>query len=165
MKRVLRLPLAMAGTIAFGLAPWSIVSQPTAQVSSTNRGKEITLRNEFVTIRYHRQSGTMDIVWQDGHKLLGLSSRAVLEDGRSLTTTAYVQHDLESSNGNESSLAFLIFSGERFLREPRGLCRSGNIPCRGVPQTGHASALRVISAPQHVQKAAIQPPQLSSNVR
>ena len=43
MKRVLRLPLAMAGTIALGLAPWSTVSQATAQVSSTNRGKEITL--------------------------------------------------------------------------------------------------------------------------
>src|ERR1700736_5182279 len=99
MKRVLRLPLAMAGTIVLSLAPWS-VSQATAQVSSTNRGKEITLRSEFVTIRYHRQSGTMDIVWQDGHKLLGLSSRAVLEDGRSLTTTAYLQHDLESSDGN-----------------------------------------------------------------
>jgi hypothetical protein len=143
MKRVLRLPLAMAGTIALGLAPWSTVSQATAK---------------SVQQIAARRSGTMDFVWQDGHKLLGLSSRAVLEDGRSLTTTAYVQHDLESSNGNESSLAFLIFSGERFLREPRGLCRSGNIPCRGVPQTGHASARRVISAPQHVQKAAIQPP-------
>src|SRR6202048_625534 len=103
MKRVLRLPLAMAGTIAFGLAPWSIVSQATAQVSSTNRGKEITLRSEFVTIRYHRQSGTMDIVWQDGHKLLNLTSRAVLEDGRSLTTTAYAQHDVEISTGNAIS--------------------------------------------------------------
>jgi hypothetical protein len=29
-----------------------------------------------------------------------------------------------------------------------------NIPCRGAPQTGHASAFKVISAPQHVQKAA-----------
>jgi len=31
----------------------------------------------------------------------------------------------------------------------------GNIPCRGVPQTAHASAFNVISAPQHAQKAAI----------
>jgi hypothetical protein len=29
------------------------------------------------------------------------------------------------------------------------------MPCRGVPQTGHASAFKVISAPQHEQKAAI----------
>ena len=118
MKRVLRLPLAMAGTIALGLAPWSTVSQATAQVSSTNRGKEITLRSEFVTIRYHRQSGTMDIVWQDGHKLLGLSSRAVLEDGRSLTTTAYLQHDLESSDGNaiEDAAAGTVAAHEYTIR-------------------------------------------------
>jgi hypothetical protein len=30
-----------------------------------------------------------------------------------------------------------------------------NIPCRGVPQTRHASSFAVISAPQHPQKAAI----------
>jgi hypothetical protein len=30
-----------------------------------------------------------------------------------------------------------------------------NIPWRGVPQTGHASAFKVISAPQQVQKAAM----------
>jgi len=29
------------------------------------------------------------------------------------------------------------------------------MPCRGVPQTGHASAFNVISAPQHEQKAAM----------
>jgi len=29
------------------------------------------------------------------------------------------------------------------------------MPCRGVPQTAHASAFNVISAPQHAQKAAI----------
>jgi hypothetical protein len=35
-------------------------------------------------------------------------------------------------------------------------CRSGcNIPCRGVPQTAHASAFKPISAPQHEQKAAM----------
>jgi hypothetical protein len=37
--------------------------------------------------------------------------------------------------------------------EPPG--RSGcNIPCRGLPQIGHALAFKVISAPQHPQKAA-----------
>ena len=32
---------------------------------------------------------------------------------------------------------------------------AGIIPCRGVPQTGHASTRSVISAPQHPQNAAI----------
>lgn len=41
----------------------------------------------------------MDIVWKDGHKLLGLSSAAVLADGRSLSTTTYAQHDLETPKG------------------------------------------------------------------
>jgi hypothetical protein len=35
-----------------------------------------------------------------------------------------------------------------------GRASGGNIPCRGVPQTGHDSAFKVISAPQHAQKAA-----------
>jgi hypothetical protein len=30
----------------------------------------------------------------------------------------------------------------------------GDIPCRGLPHTRHASAFKVISAPQHEQKAA-----------
>jgi hypothetical protein len=30
----------------------------------------------------------------------------------------------------------------------------GNIPCCGVPHTGHVPPFKVISAPQHVQKAA-----------
>jgi hypothetical protein len=48
-----------------------------------------------------------------------------------------------------SDFAPLILSSH----EPRG--RSGcNIPCRGLPQIGHASAFKVISAPQHAQKAA-----------
>jgi hypothetical protein len=36
----------------------------------------------------------------------------------------------------------------------------GSEPWRGVPQSGHASAFKVISAPQHVQKAAmpVRPP-------
>ena len=50
---------------------------------AATHGKDITLQNEFVSVRYH-QAGTMDIVWKDGHKLLGISSGARLEDGRSL---------------------------------------------------------------------------------
>jgi hypothetical protein len=30
-----------------------------------------------------------------------------------------------------------------------------DIPCLGTPQTGHASAFKVISAPQQAQKAAM----------
>ncbi len=35
---------------------------------------------------------------------------------------------------------------------------SWSIPCWGVPQTGQASTLRLIFAPQHGQKAAIESP-------
>jgi len=55
---------------------------------------------------------------------------------------------------------FYLSSGER-LSPAFGGCggASGSIPCWGVPQTGQASALRLISAPQHAQKAAIRSPQ------
>jgi alpha-galactosidase len=69
-------------------------SQATAQVHSSNPGRDITLQNQLVSIHYHRLSGKMDIVWQDGHKLLGIASSAHLEDGRLLSTAAYVEHDL-----------------------------------------------------------------------
>src|SRR3981081_4929673 len=96
---------ATVSLIALTALPCSTISQAADQASSTIRGKEISLRNEFVSVLYHRQSGTMDIVWQDGHKLLGLASSAVLEDGRSLTTTAYPQHDLDKSSDNVSAEA------------------------------------------------------------
>jgi alpha-galactosidase len=73
-----------------------------AQVSSAANRRDIVLQSELVTVRYHRQTGTMDIVWRDGHKLLGLTSGAQLEDGRSLSTSAYAEHDLDKSrDGSE----------------------------------------------------------------
>jgi len=81
------------------------ISWAAEHAGSKNSGKDISLKNELVSVLYHRQSGTMDIVWKDGHKLLGVASSAVLEDGRSLNTTSYAQHDLETSNGNSSDVA------------------------------------------------------------
>ena len=53
----------------------------------------------------------------------------------------------------------------------RGACepgffkfKEGNIPCRGVPHTGHFSAFKVISAPQQAQYAAIGPSKRSCRV-
>jgi alpha-galactosidase len=39
----------------------------------------------------------MDIEWRDGHRLLGLSSGALLDDGRQLSTSTYTKHELEKS--------------------------------------------------------------------
>lgn len=67
---------------------------------AASHGKDITLQNEFVTVRYHQRAGTMDILWKDGHKLLGVASGAQLADGRSLSTTAYTAHVLDQSDGD-----------------------------------------------------------------
>ncbi|WP_213804651.1 hypothetical protein [Granulicella sp. dw_53] len=56
------------------------------------------MQSQLVTVRYHIQSGTMDISWKDGHKLLGITSSARLEDGRSLSTAAYTLHELDRSS-------------------------------------------------------------------
>jgi alpha-galactosidase len=93
---------AMVRLIALTMFACSTIAQATDQARLT-RDKDISLRNEFVSVLYHRRSGTMDIVWQDGHKLLGLASSAVLEDGSSLTTTAYAQHDLDKFSDNVSA--------------------------------------------------------------
>ena len=39
----------------------------------------------------------MDIEWRDGHRLIGLSSGALLDDGRQLSTSTYTTHELEKS--------------------------------------------------------------------
>jgi hypothetical protein len=63
------------------------------------RNDEITLRAGVVTVRYHTHTGTMDVIWQDGHKLLNIESRVELADGRRLTTSEYSAHVLESPAG------------------------------------------------------------------
>jgi alpha-galactosidase len=91
-----RMP-TMAGMIAVVLLGWPTAPQAGAQASSSTASREITLQDQLVTIHYHRQTGTMDIVWQDGHKLLGITSSAHLEDGRLLSSAAYAKHDLDGS--------------------------------------------------------------------
>jgi alpha-galactosidase len=88
---------ALGGMIAIVLLTWFAGSQATAQAHSSDPGRDITLQNQLVSIHYHRLSGTMDVVWQDGHKLLGITSSAHLEDGRLLSTSAYAKHDLDPS--------------------------------------------------------------------
>src|ERR1700733_13665959 len=88
---------AIGGMIAIVVLAWFAASQATAQAHSSGKGNDITLQNQLVNINYHRQSGTMDIVWQDGHKLLGIASGAHLEDGRLLSTATYAEHDLVPS--------------------------------------------------------------------
>jgi alpha-galactosidase len=56
--------------------------------------RAITLRNAVVTVRYDRRAGTMDVLWSDGHKLLGIASSAQLQDGRVLSTAEYSTHNL-----------------------------------------------------------------------
>jgi len=76
-----------------------LFGSPARAQTKSSTSKEITLHNQSVTVRYHRQTGLMDIEWSDGHKLVGISSSAQLEDGRRLSTTAYAQHELSLSNG------------------------------------------------------------------
>jgi alpha-galactosidase len=102
---------AIGGMIALIVLGWFAASQATAQAHSSDPGRDITLQNQLVSIHYHRQSGTMDIVWQDGHKLLGITSGAHLEDGRLLSTDAYAEHDLAPSKALANSAAAVGTAG------------------------------------------------------
>lgn len=75
--------------VAFSIC---LVSQADARPRANN--KPLLFENDLVTVRYYRQSGTMDVLWRDGHKLLGVSSAAQLEDGRSLSSTTCTAHEL-----------------------------------------------------------------------
>ncbi len=76
----------------------SCISSPLrAEVKTSVSADEILFRNSFFTIHYMRKTGVMDVIWNDGHQLHGLSSGAQLEDGRSVTSTGYANHGLVPS--------------------------------------------------------------------
>src|SRR5882724_3191849 len=107
MKCIIGMPRisAMGWMIAIIVLAGFAGSQATAQAHPSDPGRDITLQNQLVSIHYHRLSGTMDIAWQDGHKLLGITSGAYLEDGRLLSTAAYAEHNLVPSNANSAVAA------------------------------------------------------------
>lgn len=62
--------------------------------SVTIRKGSITIQGRNVTVTYNRRTGTMDLLWHDGHQLRGIASGAQLADGRTLVTTGYMKHEL-----------------------------------------------------------------------
>jgi alpha-galactosidase len=94
-----------AATLIAAIA-WCGVRSLHAEVTSTTRGSEVLLQNQFLTVQYHLRTGRMDVVWRDGHKLLGVESGVQLADGRSLSTSAYSAHALKKqANGEPKSAA------------------------------------------------------------
>lgn len=77
---------------AIALYPCSVSATTTV---GSNGSETISLRSDLVTIQYDRKSGTMDILWKDGDKLLGITSGAMLGDGRTVSTANYPDHSLE----------------------------------------------------------------------
>jgi len=65
-----------------------------AHSAATDSGNDIELNNAFVAVRYHRGTGLMDAEWRDGHKLIGIASGALLEDGSALSSSEYATHEL-----------------------------------------------------------------------
>jgi alpha-galactosidase len=80
---------------------FSLCAAWPAHARTKENNKPFEFQNDLVTVRYHREQGTMDVLWRDGHRLLGLTSAAQLADGRTLSTTGYTSHDLvpEASSG------------------------------------------------------------------
>lgn len=56
-------------------------------------GKAI-IRTDLVTLEVDLRAGTIDILWKDGDKLLGVTSAVQLADGRKLSTSTYTTHTL-----------------------------------------------------------------------
>src|ERR1700727_929542 len=104
---------AISGARAIVVLACLVASQATAQAHSSDPGRDITLQNQLVTLNYHSQFGTMDIVWQDGHKLLGITSSVHLEDGRLLSTGSYAEHELVPSKALANSAVAVGISGAR----------------------------------------------------
>lgn len=61
----------------------------------------LTFGNDIVRVEYGPHTGTMDLFWHDGHKLLGIYSGAQLADGRTLSSAGYSSHVLEPSTATD----------------------------------------------------------------
>jgi len=72
--------------------------------AAARHGKGIIIQNDSVTVRVNPQSGSLDVFWRDGNKLLGVASAAQLEDGRTLSTTDYATHAMEPDGGSGASV-------------------------------------------------------------
>jgi len=95
MKLALGLPgKVAAAVVASAVFAPLIAHKALGQAHAQDSATDITLDNQAVSIHYHRATGLMDIEWRDGKKLLNLSSGAMLDDGRAITTTAYTTHRL-----------------------------------------------------------------------
>lgn len=69
----------------------------SAEASATMRGNDILLQSDQVAVRYHQRTGTMDVVWRDGHKLSGVMSGALLADGKKISSEMYRVHTLDAA--------------------------------------------------------------------
>ncbi len=78
------------------------------------------------------------------------------------TVTSTQPRDVRQICPHRCSISAGAFSGGHASRGFTFKFKEGNIPCRGVPHTGHFSAFKVISAPQQAQYAAIGPSKLSA---
>jgi alpha-galactosidase len=64
--------------------------------------QSITLRSKLVTVAYHRATGTIDIAWRSGPRLLAITSGAQLANGLVLSTAVYSTHILEGAAADRS---------------------------------------------------------------
>jgi hypothetical protein len=78
---------AYALSLCFG---WQAYARPRAS------SKPLSFESDLVAIQYDRDLGTLDVLWKDGHKLLGVTSAAQLESGQVISTTMYTEHELVS---------------------------------------------------------------------
>jgi hypothetical protein len=104
---------AIAAAMATAVLTLFVASTATGQAISPNSESEFTFHHPSVLVRYHRTTGTMDVEWTGGKKLLGLSSSAVLDDGRQISTTTYIAHTLgkpEHADGAEAAEVYTVRS-------------------------------------------------------
>jgi len=101
---------AIAATMATAAVALFIACTANGQAISPNSEAEFTFHHPSVAVHYHRATGTMDVEWTDGKKLLGLSSSAVLDDGRQISTATYTAHALDKPQHMDGAEAAEVYT-------------------------------------------------------
>jgi alpha-galactosidase len=107
-------PLSSVSVVAIrltlALLASSVPYRLVAQTRSAVTPPDVTLHSQSLTIHYHHTTGLMDIEWRDGHKLLGLNSSALLDDGRLLSTASYASHEIDKPQQVTGPLAARLYT-------------------------------------------------------
>ena len=72
----------------------TIVPQSSAQERGVDASGRVAFHTGTLVVEYDTHTGLIDLLWNDGHKMVNIASAAELADGTKIATSTYIRHEL-----------------------------------------------------------------------